>query len=324
MDSTTANDENEETQNQLPELAEGDSVKLTKLTPAQHFTQPPARFTDASLIKALEEIGVGRPSTYAPTIQTIQARGYVEKENRYFKPLDVAYVVIDLLNKHFSNIVDYDFTAKMEEELDEVAEGKLKWQPVIKEFYEPFEKVVKQKDKELKKQEVTFLGTSEELCPKCGKNLMFKLGKFGKFMSCSDYPTCDFAKPIEEKITSLIDENGNVTESKPEVVDYGKCEVCKEGDYILRVGRFGKFLACSLYPKCKSTKPFLVKIGVKCPECKEGDLVVKKGKGRTFYGCSRYPECKYSTWKKPLNEEQAVAEMNRPKRERVKLEKNHE
>lgn len=283
----------------LPEMAEGDSVTLNKLNPAQHFTQPPARFTDASLIKALEEMGVGRPSTYAPTMQTIQQRGYVEKENRYFKPLDVAYVVIDLLNKHFSNIVDYDFTARMEEELDEVAEGKLKWQPVIKEFYEPFEKTVKQKDAELKKQDITFLGNSEELCPKCGKILMFKLGKYGKFLSCSDYPTCEFAKPIEEKITSLVDEDGNAVESAPEVKDYGKCEVCKEGDYILRVGRFGKFLACSRYPDCKSTKPFLIKIGVKCPECKEGDLVVKKGKGRTFYGCSRYPDCKYSTWKKP-------------------------
>jgi DNA topoisomerase-1 len=289
----------DDTQSQLPEVAEGDSAKLGTLNPAQHFTQPPARYTDASLIKALEEMGVGRPSTYAPTIQTILTRGYVEKEARYFKPLEVAYVVIDLLKTHFTNIVDYDFTAQMEEELDEVAEGKLKWQPVIKDFYEPFEKVVKQKDKELRKQDVTFLGNSEELCPKCGKNLMFKLGKFGKFLSCSDYPTCDFAKPIEEKITSLIDENGNVVESAPEVKDYGKCEVCNEGDYILRVGRFGKFLACSRYPDCKSTKPFLVKIGVKCPECNEGDLVVKKGKGRTFYGCSRYPDCKYSAWKKP-------------------------
>lgn len=292
-------DNEDETQNQLPEMSEGDNVELNKLNPAQHFTQPPARFTDASLIKALEEIGVGRPSTYAPTIQTIQQRGYVEKESRYFKPLDVAYVVIDLLNKHFSNIVDYDFTARMEEQLDEVAVGKLKWQPVIKEFYQPFEKVVEQKDKELKKQDITFLGNSEELCPKCSKKLMFKLGKYGKFLSCSDYPKCDFAKPIEEKITSLVDENGNTVESTPEVKDYGKCEVCKEGDYILKVGRFGKFLACSRYPDCKSTKPFLVKIGVKCPECKEGDLVVKKGKGRTFYGCSRYPDCKYSTWKKP-------------------------
>jgi DNA topoisomerase-1 len=292
-------EEEEETQNLLPDMAQGDSVKLVKLDPAQHFTQPPARYTDASLIKALEELGVGRPSTYAPTIQTIQQRGYVEKENRSFKPLDVAYVVIDLLNTHFSNIVDYEFTARMEEELDEVALGKLKWQPMIKEFYEPFAQVVKHKDAELKKQDITFLGNSDELCPKCGKTLMFKLGKFGKFLSCSDYPTCDFAKPIEETITSLVDEHGNTVPQAPEVHDYGKCEVCAEGDYILRVGRFGKFLACSRYPACKSTKPFLVKVGVKCPECTEGELVVKKGKGRTFYGCSRYPECKYSTWKKP-------------------------
>lgn len=300
--STDNSEEAAEGQSTLPEMTEGESLKLDKIEPAQHFTQPPARYTDASLIKALEEMGVGRPSTYAPTIQTVQQRGYVEREGRYFKPLDVAYVVIDLLMKHFSNIVDYDFTASMEQELDDVALGKLKWQPVIKTFYDPFEKVIKQKDHELKKQDVTFLGTSEELCPKCGKNLMFKLGKYGKFLSCSDYPKCEFAKPIEEKIDSLVDlTNGEEDTSQPK--DYGKCAVCGEGDYVLKQGRFGKFLACNRYPTCKSTKPFLVKVGIKCPECKEGDMVVKKGKGRTFYGCSRYPDCKYSSWKKPTLED---------------------
>lgn len=317
-ESDEGNGEKDETQNQLPEMGEGDSVKLEKLDPLQHFTQPPARYTDASLIKALEEMGIGRPSTYAPTIQTIQQRGYVEKEGRYFKPLEVANVVIDLLIKHFENVVDYDFTAHMEEELDEVALGKLKWQPVIKEFYEPFEKVVKQKDKELRKQDVTFLGASEEDCPKCGKKLMFKLGKYGKFLSCSDYPTCDFAKPIEEQITSIFDENGVEQPQQNEAKDMGKCEVCGEGDYVLRQGRFGKFYACSRYPACKSTKPFLTKIGVKCPECKEGDIVVRKGKGRTFYGCSRYPECKYSTWKKPLANGETPPEVPAPRRRKVK------
>ncbi len=317
----SANGDVDETQNQLPQLQEGDKLHLEKLNPDQHFTQPPARYTDASLIKALEEMGVGRPSTYAPTIQTIITRGYVEKEARYFKPQEVSYVVIDLLKNHFSNIVDYDFTALMEEQLDEVAEGKLKWQPVIKEFYEPFEKVVQQKDKELKKQDITFLGDSDELCPKCGKKLMFKLGKYGKFLSCSDYPKCDFAKPIEEQITSIFDENGKDITPAVEKVDYGKCELCGEGEYVLKQGRFGKFLACNKYPGCKSTKPFLIKIGVKCPECKEGDLVTRKGKGRTFYGCSRYPDCKYSTWKKPATDAQAVIEMQRPKKKRVGKEK---
>lgn len=301
-DSTETNGD-EDTQNQLPNMEGGDKVKPEKFNPAQHFTQPPARYTDASLIKALEEMGVGRPSTYAPTIQTILARGYVEKEARYFKPFDVAYVVTDLLKNHFEKVVDYDFTALMEEELDEIALGKLKWQPVIKHFYEPFEKTVKEKDKELRKQDVTFLGNSEETCPKCGKHLMYKLGKYGKFLSCTGYPDCDFAKPVEEKITSLFDENGNdITPPAEEKKDYGKCELCKEGDYILKQGRFGKFLACSRYPDCKSTKPFLVKIGLKCPECKEGDIVIRKAKGRVFYGCSRYPDCKYSSWKKPTAE----------------------
>lgn len=327
-ESSVGSKDADETQNQLPSIQENDKLNLDKLTPTQHFTQPPARYTDASLIKALEELGIGRPSTYAPTIQTIITRGYVEKEGRYFKPQDVAYVVNDLLVKHFEKVVDYDFTALMEQELDEVAEGKLKWQPVIKDFYQPFEALVKQKDGELKKQDVTFLGDSDELCPKCGKKLIYKLGKYGKFLSCSDYPKCDFAKPVEEKITSLFDENNKELTEEERLVkgtdepkSYGKCEVCGEGEYVLKQGRFGKFLACSRYPQCKSTKPFLVKIGVKCPECKEGDLVVRKGKGRTFYGCSRYPECKYSTWKKPGSDAQAVAEMERPKKKRLVKEK---
>lgn len=309
----------DETQRQLPIMREGDQLKLQGINPTQHFTQPPARYTDASLIKRMEELGIGRPSTYAPIIQTIIARGYVEKEGKYFKPQDVAYVVNDLLIKHFEKVVDYEFTALMEQELDEIAEGRLKWQPVIKDFYGPFEELIKQKDLELKKQEVTFLGDSDEVCPKCDKKLVYKLGKYGKFLSCSAYPECDFAKPIEEKITSLYDNGGaesaeeekekSAKEKEPEEErDYGKCEVCGEGDYVLRQGRFGKFLACSRYPKCKSTKPFLVKIGVKCPECGEGDIIVRKAKGRTFYGCSGYPNCKYSSWKKPVPSKQASYE----------------
>ena len=300
----TQTDEDTEVQNTLPELTEGEGVKLLETNPAQHFTQPPARYSDASLVKALEELGIGRPSTYAPTIQTIQARGYIEKEGRYFRPTDVAYVVTDLLVKHFESIVNYQFTAKMEEELDEVALGELKWQPVIKEFYEPFAKAIEAKDKELKKQDITFLGDSSEVCPKCGRNLIFKLGKYGKFMSCSDYPKCEFAKPVEEVITTLLggsEENDSTRQANQET-DFGVCEVCNEGKYILKQGRFGKFLACSRYPECKSTKPYLMKIGVNCPECKQGDIVVKKAKGRTFYGCSRYPECKFSSWKKPVTE----------------------
>ena len=203
--------------NELPDLKVGDKLKLQDLTPDQHFTQPPARFSDASLIKTLEEMQIGRPSTYAPTISTIQERGYVKKEGRYFVPDDVAFVVTDLLVKYFPEIVDYEFTANMEEKFDDIADGKTKWVPIISEFYKPFEQNVVARDKELHKADFTFLGMSEEMCPKCGKPMMVKLGKFGKFLSCSGYPDCEFAKPRDGE---GIDDQGNPLE-------YEKCEKLK-------------------------------------------------------------------------------------------------
>jgi len=287
--------EDEDEINALPVLQEGEALNLLEVLPQQHFTQPSARYTDATLIKALEELGIGRPSTYAPTISTITARGYVEKDGRYFVPKDVSFVVTGLLEQHFANIVDYKFTAEMEEELDEIAEGARAWVPVIRDFYEPFEENLAKKEAELKKADVTTLGQSDENCPECGKTLNIKLGKYGKFLSCSGFPACEFAKPIDG---DGVDENG-----KP--VSFGPCDVCAAGELILKQGRFGKFLACTNYPKCKNTKPYAEKIGVKCPKCTEGDVVVKtakgrgRGKGRTFYGCSRYPDCDYASWKKP-------------------------
>ncbi|NBO17278.1 MAG: type I DNA topoisomerase [Proteobacteria bacterium] len=286
--------EEEDELNELPQLNIGDQLDLININPKQHFTQPPARFSDATLIKTLEEMQIGRPSTYAPTISTIQERGYVKKEGRYFVPDDVAFVVTDLLVKFFPEIVDYNFTAEMEEKFDEIAEGKLKWVGVISQFYKPFEVNVKERDKELNKADFTFLGMSEEDCPKCGKKLMLKLGKFGKFLSCSGYPDCEFAKPIDSE---GIDEQGNP-------IEYEKCEKCG-GSMVLKMGRFGKFLACSNFPKCKNIKKFLNKIGMTCPLCKDGEVIVKKFRGREFFGCSKYPDCKYTSSKNPLlqNEE---------------------
>ena len=274
----------------LPELAEGEGLDLSSLDINQHFTQPPGRFSDATLIKKLEELEIGRPSTYAPTLNTIQRRGYVERENRYYKPKDVAYVVSDLLVKHFPTVSGYEFTAEMEKTLDSIADGKKEWVPVIREFYHPFEQKLEEKDKALNKHDVTNLGPTGEKCPDCGKKLIFKLGKYGKFISCSDYPECEYASPIEG---DDLDENG-------EVIDYGSCPECETGKFTLKQGRFGKFLACSNYPKCKTTKPYLDKIGMKCPECGDGEVVAKKAKGRTFFGCSNYPKCKYASWKNPL------------------------
>jgi len=274
----------------LADFAEGEPALLEEIKPEQHFTQPPARYSDATLIKQLEEIGVGRPSTYAPTITTIQTRGYVQKDGRYFFPTDVAFVVNDLLVEHFPDVVDYQFTAHLEEELDEIAEGQKEWVPVIREFYEPFAKEVEEKDKLLQKADVTNLGESDEKCPDCGKALVFKLGKYGKFLSCSGYPECTFAKPTD------------AIEAGEEAVDYGACPNCEGGHLILKHGKFGKFLACSNYPKCKTTKPFLQKIGMICPKCKQGDVIVKKTKKRLFYGCSRYPDCDFASWTKPADE----------------------
>lgn len=284
--------EDEDEVKELPDLEVGDSLNLDSLNPEQHFTQPPARYSDATLIKALEEMQIGRPSTYAPTISTIQGRGYVSKEGRYFYPEDVAFVVTDLLVKYFPEIVDYEFTATMEEKFDEIAEGKITWVPVISEFYKPFEKNVVLRDKELKKADFTFVEMSDEDCPKCGKKLMIKLGKYGKFLSCSGFPDCEFAKPVDSE---GFDEEGNP-------IEYEKCEKCG-GSMILKRGRFGKFLACSNYPKCKNIKSFVVKIGMKCPLCNEGDVIIKEFRKRNFYGCSRYPDCKYTSSKNPLGDE---------------------
>lgn len=279
--------------NPIPEYAEKEGVLVSAINPIQHFTQPPARYSDATLIKTLEEMGIGRPSTYAPTLSTIQVRGYVIKDGRYFVPTDVAYVVNDLLVNNFPKIVDYDFTAKMEDSLDDVAEGKIKWVPVIRDFYVPFEKDLIEKDKLLQKQDVTTLEVTDKKCPECGNVLNVKLGKFGKFLSCSNYPECKYAEPLEED--KVLDENGK------EISDFGKCPNCATGNLIMRKGKFGKFLACSNYPKCKTALPFLEKIGVPCPKCKDGDVVLKKAKGREFFGCSKYPECDFSSWQDPRN-----------------------
>ena len=299
IETNGGSEEGVEEMNSIPDVSENDRVDLKELNSDQHFTQPPARYSDATLIKKMEELGVGRPSTYAPTISTIQARGYVEKDGRYFIPKDVAYVVNDLLVAHFPNIVDYQFTAEMEESLDEIASGEKEWVPLIKNFYIPFEKELADKENSLSKADVTNLGESDEKCPECGKTLVYKLGKYGKFLSCSGYPDCKYAKPLAGEVSS---------EETGESVDYGKCPNCEDGVFVLKQGRFGKFLACSNYPKCKTTKNYQDKIGMKCPECGEGDVVVKKAKKKVFYGCSRYPDCKWSSWTNPMPKEKKKRE----------------
>ena len=274
----------------LPKVEEKEKLDLIKVFTEQHFTQPPARYTEASLVKKLEEEGIGRPSTYAPTLSTIQDRGYVEKIERKFHPKDIGELVNKLLVEHFPEIVDLKFTAKMEKDFDEIAEGKIKWVPIIKNFYKPFKKNLMEKEKEVNKKDLTE-ETTDEKCEKCGSPMIIKMGRFGKFMACSNYPDC--------KNTKQLGDDGKVEE--PETTDE-VCEKCGK-PMVFKIGRYGKFLGCSGYPDCKNIKPIVKSTGVKCPECGKGEIVEKKSKkGKIFYACDQYPKCKYALWSKPTGE----------------------
>lgn len=277
----------------LPKLEEGEDVDLKGLESRQHFTEPPPRYTEASLVKKLEAEGIGRPSTYAPTISTVIARNYVEKDKRVLKPTDTGKVVTDVLVEHFNNIVDLKFTANMEDDLDKIAGGEKEWVPIIREFYGPFHDLIEEKDKTLKKSDIVN-EKSDEVCDQCGKKMVIKLGRFGKFLSCSDYPNCKNAKPLGDK------EEDKEFIALQEKYKGERCDKC-DGELEVKRGRFGLFLGCSNYPKCKNIKPIIKPTGVKCPKC-GGQLVERKTRkgGRLFYGCGKFPKCKFATWDKPL------------------------
>ena len=283
----------------LPELKENQTLNLKKLNSEQHFTQPPARYSEAALVKAMEEYGIGRPSTYAPTISTIIARKYVDKdENKKLFPTEIGKLVNDVLTAHFSKIIDYKFTAQMEKDLDKIAEGEKEWIPVIADFYAPFEENLIKKTKEVNKKDLVEEAT-DELCDKCGSPMVIKMGRFGKFLACTNYPQCKTTKPLGE--------DGKPAE--PEKTDE-KCDKCGS-PMVIKMGRFGKFLACSAYPACKNikslnkdgTKKEPIKTGIKCPECGIGEIEEKRSRrGKIFYGCSNYPNCKFALWNKPTGE----------------------
>ncbi len=264
-------------------LSVGDILNLLDLTPQQHFTKPAPRFSESSLIKELDALGIGRPSTYTVIISTILARKYVEKLQRQLIPTELGRTVNKILVQNFADIFNVEFTAHMEKDLDEIESGKKEFLQVTKDFYTPFKKdldEVSQKQNEIKDalQEET-----KETCPKCGQDLIIRWGRNGKFMACSGYPDCKHTKPLEE----------------PEEVEE-KCEKCGK-QMVVKHGRFGRFLACSGYPDCKNTKP--ISVGVDCPndDC-SGKLVEKRSRrGKTFYGCSKYPNCKFASWNKPVN-----------------------
>lgn len=274
---------------ELPALNDKDKVDLKEVKANQHFTQPPARYSDASIVKILEEHGIGRPSTYAPTINTIITRGYVTREEKKLAPTEIAFLVNDLLVEHFPRIVDFKFTAHMEDDLDQIAEGKAKWQPVVKEFYEPFKANLEKKEGEIDKKDLTEESTDEK-CDKCGSPMIIKMGRFGKFLACSGYPDCKNTKPINDK--------GEVASNETDE----KCEKCGK-PMVIKRGRFGEFMGCSGYPDCKTIKSIKKPTGAKCPQCKKGDIVEKRSKkGRTFYACDQYPDCKFALWQKPTGD----------------------
>jgi len=285
---------------EIPDVKIGGRLNMAKAESEAKELTPPPRYNESSLVKELERFGIGRPSTYASIIDTIQARGYVKKEDKVLYPTDNGMVVNDLLAKHFPQIVDIDFTAEMEGNLDEVALGKLNWKKLIKDFYTPFEKLLIAKKKEIKKEDVVVLEKTKEKCPECKKGkLVVKLGKYGRFLSCEKFPDCQYARPIED---NTGEGNPNADQQKELDNLNEKCPEC-QGKLLVKTGRFGQFIACENYPKCKYTRKIDKKVGMKCPECggkQGGEVVYKKTKkGRTFYGCSRYPDCKFASWTKP-------------------------
>ena len=287
----------------LPKVEKGEKVDLEKIIDEQHFTKPPARYSDAGLVKEMEKHGIGRPSTYAPTISTIETRNYVERDdNKRLGPTEIAFVVNDLLVAHFNEIVDYQFTAQMEKDLDEIAEGKKEWQPVIKDFYIPFHKNLEKKYKEINKEDIMPEEKSNEKCDKCGAEMIIKTGRYGKFLACSGYPDCKNIKSMPGKDR---DKDGKSDDKQVEKLqkkyDGQKCEKCGE-DLAIKVGKFGPFLACTGYPKCKNIKNIEENnnsTGVKCPECGKGEIVQKRSKRGIFYACDQYPDCKTAFWAKP-------------------------
>jgi DNA topoisomerase-1 len=290
-------EEDEDGERRLPMLDVNEALDVQKLTPNQHFTEPPPRFSDASLIKELEKRGIGRPSTYSPTIATIVDRKYVEQENQRFKPTMLGMTVNDLLVKDFASMVEYDFTSDMEKRLDAIAEGNQPWVPVIAEFYEVLNRLITHTPQD---RPDTNIGMP---CPKCeGGMLQVRFGRTGEFIGCNRYPECSFTSDFKRGVTGEIELLSRDAQLDTTPVPDVTCDMCG-GPMIMRRGRFGNFLACTRYPECKGTR----KIGrdgkpvapptvtdITCPHCKQGKLLERKGAfGRPFYGCQRYPDCTY-------------------------------
>ena len=276
----------------LPALAVNEAVPVSAFNANQHFTEPPPRYSEASLVKTLEAHGIGRPSTYASIISTLLNREYVTLDKKRFFPTDVGRIVNKFLTEYFAQYVDYDFTAKLEDALDAVSRDEQKWQPLLKDFWQPFKTKVDDIEQNVSRKDVTQEQIDEQ-CPKCDKPLAIRLGKRGRFIGCTGYPDCDFTRNVDS------DES-----TEPEIVPDRKCPKC-ESDLVIKSGRYGKFIGCSAYPDCKFIEPIEKPkdTEVTCPECKQGTILSRKSRrGRVFFSCSGYPKCKYAIWNEPLDE----------------------
>lgn len=270
----------------LPPLKKGDIVKNAKVNGEQHFTAPPPRYTEASLIKALEEKGIGRPSTYAPILDTIQKRRYVTKENKQFVPTEVGFKVTELLKKYFEGIINVDFTANLENWLDKIAEGKATYKKVMTDFYKVFEAELESANVEAEKDKKENQEVSDVTCEKCGAKMIVKMGRYGKYLACPNYPNCKNIKPY------------SLAEGPEEVSDV-KCDACGTL-MVYRTGPYGRYLKC---PSCGANKAIVIDTGIVCPKCHEGHMVQRRShRGRIFYGCSRYPKCDMALWNEPINQ----------------------
>ncbi|MCS7316010.1 MAG: type I DNA topoisomerase [Bryobacterales bacterium] len=335
-----ADEEDEELKHKLPTVEQGEALKLRKLVPEQHFTEPPPRYTEATLVKQLEADGVGRPSTYATILSTIQERGYVTKQGGRFVPTELGMVVTDLLVENFDDIFEVRYTAKMEEELDEIEEGKRDWREAMREFYEKF-----QQDLERAERQMTDLKRLErptdQVCDRCGRPMVIRWGRHGSFLACSGYPECTNTRDLKVELPELDEAALSEQEDQEYCENCGRPMVLRRGRYgpfyactgypeckttrriahqerkpdqpleeqcpecgaqlVVRDGRYGEFTCCSNYPQCKYVKR--TGTGVKCPECNQGEILERRSRrGRTFYGCERYPECKFVLWHRPLPE----------------------
>ncbi|MGR9045407.1 MAG: type I DNA topoisomerase [Gammaproteobacteria bacterium] len=286
--------EGDEKESFLPPLEVGRPVPLNDIIAGQHFTEPPPRYSEASLVKALEEHGIGRPSTYASIISTLQNRDYVTLENKRFHPTDVGRIVNKFLTEHFTKYVDYDFTANLEDQLDAVSRGEKDWIPLMRAFWTPFNTLIHEKDESVQRKDVTQEAIDEK-CPECGNPLSIRLGRNGRFIGCTNYPECSY--------TRNLNEDGNGAD-EPEVIEGRSCPKC-QSPLVIKTGRYGKFIGCSAYPKCRYIEPLEKPLdtGVECPQCHKGNILKRKSRnGKVFYSCSEYPKCNYALWNAPIAE----------------------